>query len=134
MTTLKKVFRTYNKPSERVILLALCKRYDCTAEVNVNHDVVVGGEPNTVAELVNAYASITSLAYRKLAVAQISNKLAHVNSKTLTTEFMQAFAAVTCSFITGDAFMFETKTESHRAGLKAGSMLPSLGRPVTEVK
>lgn len=118
---LKEAYRLNGKPSERLILIGLCKRYNVQFKINeTTGNAVIAGVPNDISQVHDAYYASISIAYKKLAMAMANPRLASIPAKTLTSEFMQAYAAMAYSLITGERFMFKAETESHRAGLKAG--------------
>lgn len=108
----------YGKPNERLIAIGLCHKYEC----EYGYDTSTGYfhyEGINASEMRQAYNAIIAVAYKALAFAQARTDLNNVPIKTLNTEFMQAFAAMTYSISTGEPFMFKVDTEAQRAGLKA---------------
>lgn len=124
MPSFKEAFRLYGKPNERMILIALCKKCDCDFKYKDDSGIaIITGSGDNVTEVTKAYNAIIAIAYKKLAMAQGSTKLASVNVRTLNTQFMQGFSAMAYSLITGEPFLFKAETEAQRAGLKAGGLV-----------
>lgn len=114
--------RLYGKPSERLILLGICEKYNLQSKVDeVTGNCTVSGDSENVTDAMDLYDKVIATAYKRLAFTQASNKFADIPIKTLNSEFMQAFATVAYSLFTGKAFMYIGDTEAKRAGLKAVS-------------
>lgn len=122
MPKFKQAFRLAGKPSERMILIALCKKMKAEFFYNeiTGIAIVTAENQDEIQDITKAYNAFIGIAYKKLAIAQVQPKLVDVQIRTLTSEFMQAFAAMAYSIITGEPFMFKAETEAQRAGLKAG--------------
>lgn len=110
----------YGRPSERLILIALCNRdkHKFVYEESTGYASIIGKDPGLIRD---EFFKIISVAYKKLAFAQAQPEFADIPVKTLNSEFMRAYTAIACALINGEPLKFKADTEIQRAGLKAFS-------------
>lgn len=120
MTTNSIRVNLYGKPSERLILVGLCEHYDCEFEYNETTGLAFA-KGNNAFEVRKDYEAIINKAYKALAFAQADHKFDDVPNKTLVSQFMQAFATLAYSIITGKPMTWYGGSEVQRAGIKAVS-------------
>lgn len=108
----------YGKPSERLILVGLCEKYNCRFEYDEATGLAFARGDNAFT-LRTEYETIINVAYRALAFAQADHKLDGVPNKTLVSEFMESYATITYSLLTGKTMKWYAQTEAQRAGVKA---------------
>lgn len=108
----------YGKPSERLIFVGLCEKYDCKFEYDEATGLAFARGDNAI-ELRNVYEQIINKAYRTLAFAQADHRFDDIPNKTLVSQFMHAFATLTYSIITGKPMTQYAQTEVNRAAYKA---------------
>lgn len=112
----------YGKPSERLILIACAKRFDC----EFKYDESTGyctliGEADAPQEARDLYYRVIATAYKALAFAQANHKFDNIPNRTLVSGFMKGFCGPAVSIITGDTAFGYAATEIERAGLKAAT-------------
>lgn len=110
----------YGKPSERRILIACAKRFDCEFKYDESTGFcTIIGEASDPQQARDLYYRVIAVAYRALAFTQADPKFNTVPNKTLVADFMRGFAPPAISIISGDTTMFIADTEIERAGLSA---------------
>lgn len=108
----------YGKPSERLIFVGLCEKYNCTFTYDEDTGFAIAQGENAF-EVRKTYEAIIATAYKRLAFMQADHRFDNVPNKTLVSQFMQVYATWTYSLLTGKTVMTHAKTEVEREAIKA---------------
>lgn len=116
-------FRLADRPQERTILIAICKKYSVNFRYNDETGFAVVDCPDRAisSKITILFGNIVHYAYVALSKIQIDNKYSSVNIRTINTEFMKTFSDYVCSLLTGDTILSHVSTEIERAGLVAAT-------------